>query len=128
MSGVEQCWVFAGAGCPALAVRVNQAGAVRCGLIRVGGHVVFGDRFADDPMPLFPFSRAAWLVVGVQEESLAQRAAAVLLGEQDQDAAVEQGRVLPASPGPVAGQGGVVRGRRAEDQTVPDDLRPAEPG
>jgi hypothetical protein len=64
--GVEQCWVFAGVGCPALAVRVDQAGVVRCGLVRVGGHVVFGDRFAGDPMPLLPFGGAAWLVVGVQ--------------------------------------------------------------
>ena len=90
--------------------------------------MVLGDRFAGDPMPLFPFSGAAWLVVGVQEKVLAESAAAVLLGEQDQDAAIEQGGVLPASPGPVVGLGGVVRRRRAEDQTVPDDLCPAEPG
>jgi hypothetical protein len=60
-------------------------------LSAVAGHVVFGDRFAGDPMPLFPFAGAGWLVVGVQEKVLAERAAAVLLGEQDQDAAVEQG-------------------------------------
>lgn len=95
---------------------------------RVGGHVVLGDRLAGDPMPLFPFSGAAWRVVGAQELSLAESAAAVLLGEQYQDAAVEQGWVLPAPPGPVGGQCGVVRRRRAEDQTVPDDLGPAEPG
>jgi hypothetical protein len=52
---------------------------------------------------------------------------ALLLGEQDQDAAVEQGLVLATSGGPVVGQGGVVRGRRAEDQAMPDDLRPAHP-
>ena len=90
--GVAERWVFAGVGCPALAVRVNEAGAVRCGLIRVGGHVVLGDHLAGDPMPLFPFSGAAWLVVGVREKPLTQSAAAVLLGEQDQDAAVEQTR------------------------------------
>jgi hypothetical protein len=43
---------------------------------------------------------AAWLVVGVQEEPLAQSAAAVPLGEQDEDAAVEQKWVLSAPPGP----------------------------
>jgi hypothetical protein len=57
----------------------------------VSGHVLLGDRLAGDPMPLFPFGGAAWLVVGVQEEPLAEGAAAFLLGEQDQDAAVEQG-------------------------------------
>jgi hypothetical protein len=49
VSGLERCWVFAGAGCPALAVRVAQAGVVRCGFARVGGHVLFGDRFAGGP-------------------------------------------------------------------------------
>ena len=67
VSGVEECWVVAGAGCPALAVRVNEAGVVRCGRVRMDGHVVLGDRFAGDPVPLFPFGGAAWLVVGVQE-------------------------------------------------------------
>jgi hypothetical protein len=71
VSGVEDCWFFVGAGCPALAVRVNEAGAVRCGPIPEGGHVVLGDRFAGDPMPLFPFGRGGWLVVGVQEKVLA---------------------------------------------------------
>src|SRR6266545_411383 len=109
-SGVEVCWFFLGAGCPALAVRVDQAGAVRCARVPLGGHVLLGDRLAGDPVPLFPLGGAGWLVVGVQE----------------QVPAVEQGSVLAASLGPVVGQGGVVRGRRAEDQTVSDDLCPAE--
>jgi hypothetical protein len=46
-------------------------------------------------------------VVGVQEKVLAESAAAVLLGEQDQDAAVEQRWILPAPPGPVVGLGEV---------------------
>jgi len=117
-SGVEECWFLRGAGGPALAVRVDKAGAVRCACARFGGHVVLGDRFAGDPVPLLPFGGAGWLVVGVQEQPCAERAAAFLLGEQDQDAAVEQGLVLAAPLGPVVGQGGVVRGRRAEDQTV----------
>ena len=57
-------------------------------------------------------------MVGVQEKVLAERAAAVLLGEQEQDAAVEQGWVLPASPGPVVGLSGVVRRRRTVDGAV----------
>src|SRR6266542_704951 len=125
-SGVEVCWFFLGAGCPALAVRVDQAGAVRCARVPLGGHVLLGDRLAGDPVPLFPLGGAGWLVVGVQEQVPAQGAASVLLGEQDQDAAVEQGSVLAASLGPVVGQGGVVRRRRAQDQTVSDDLCPAE--
>src|SRR5439155_22088050 len=67
VSGVERCWVLVCAGCPALAVRVNQAGVVRYGLVRVGDHVLLGDCRAGDPMPLFPLGRAAWLVMGVQE-------------------------------------------------------------
>jgi hypothetical protein len=116
------------AGCPAVAVRVGQAGAVRLGCVPIGGHVVLGDRLAGDPVPLFPFGGASWLVVGVQEEAPAEWAASFLLGEQNQDAAVEQGCVLAAPFGPVVGQSGVVRGRRAEDKTVPDDLCPAESG
>ena len=66
-----------------------------CGTLQIqsaseGGHVVLGDRSAGDSMPLFRFGGAAWLVVGGQEKVLAESAAAVLLGEQDQDAAVEQ--------------------------------------
>src|SRR3989440_8984391 len=125
-SGGEVCWFFLGAGCPALAVRVDQAGAVRCARVPLGGHVLLGDRLAGDPVPLFPLGGAGWVVVGVQEQVPGQGGASVLLGEQDQDAAVEQGSVLAASLGPVVGQGGVVRGRRAEDQTVSDDLCPAE--
>ena len=120
------CWFFRGAGCPALAVRVDQAGAARCARVPLGDHVLLGDRLAGDPVPPFPLGGAGWLVVGVQEQVPAQGAAAFLPGEQDQDAAVEQWCVLAAPLGPVAGQGGVVRGRRAEDQAMPDDLGPAE--
>jgi hypothetical protein len=66
VSGTEALG-FPGAGGPALAVRVDRAGVVRCGPVRVSGHVLLGDRLAGDPVPLFPFGRAAWLVVGVQE-------------------------------------------------------------
>jgi hypothetical protein len=71
-SGVEKCWFsLAGAGFPALAVGVDKAGAVRCGLVPAGGHVLLGDRFAGGAMPLFPFGGAVWLAVGVQEQVLA---------------------------------------------------------
>jgi len=45
-------------------------------------------------MPLLPFGRAAWLVVGVQEQSLAERAAAVLLGEQAPDTILVDAEVV----------------------------------
>src|SRR5512142_2830389 len=67
-SGVEECWFLRRAGGPALAVRVDKAGAVRCACARFGGHVLLGDRFAGDPMPLLPLGGAGWLVVGVQEQ------------------------------------------------------------
>jgi hypothetical protein len=45
--------------------------------------------FAGGAMPLFPFGGAVRLAVGVQEQASADCAAAVLLGEQVEHAAVE---------------------------------------
>jgi hypothetical protein len=67
-------------------------------------------------VPLFPFRGAAWLVVGVQEQTLAEVTAALLLGQQDQDAAVEQGLVL-AAWWPSSRSG---RGRQATPRHGPD--------
>src|SRR6266540_3917203 len=52
----------------------------------------------------------------------------VLLAEQPQDGQIDRRGYCLASPlGPVGGQGGVVGGRRAFDQVVPDDRCPGEP-
>ena len=116
-SGVEGCWFSAGAGCPALAVRVDEAGARPVWPCPVGGHVLLGDRFAGDPVPLFPLGGAVWLVVGVQEQVPAEGAASVLLGEQEQDAAVEQGLGSCRAAGPSSRSG---RGRPGTPRRGPD--------
>src|SRR6266508_2872319 len=115
--------------CPPIAARVEETllRLVRWVLSGVDDRL-FGDRLAGGPQPLLPFVRALWLVVGVQEEPGADRTAAVLLAEQSQDGQLDRRGCSLASPlGPVGGQGGVVGGRRAFDQVVPDDRCPGEP-
>ena len=109
-------------------MRVDEAGAVRSACARFGGHVLLGDRFAGDPVPLLPFGGAGWLVVGVQEQAVHSGQRPFCLASRIRTLRSSRGWFLPTSFGPVVGLGGVVRGRRAEDQTVSDDLRPAEPG
>jgi len=90
--------------------------------------VVVLDRLADDPQPLFPLGRALWLVVGVQQEFPAERAASTLRLQPAKGELVQRRRGLRASPfGPVLGEGRIVGRRRARDQSVPDDLGPYQP-
>src|SRR6266545_2598858 len=116
--------------CPPVAARVEETLfrlVVRWVLPGVDDRL-FGDRLAGGPQPLLPFVGALWLVVGVQEEPAADRTAAALLAEQPQDGQIDRRGYCLASPlGPVGGQGGVVGGRRAFDQVVPDDRCPGEP-
>jgi hypothetical protein len=69
-----------------------------------------------------------WFVVGVQEQSSAEWAAALLLDEQSQGGAVQSGWASAASLCPVLGQCRVVGGGVGVDQGVPDDLCPGELG
>src|SRR4029077_12645119 len=103
-------------------------GFVRRAGTRIDDDGLLADRSAGGLEPLFPLSGALRLAVSGQQEIPALRAASMLRPEQTQTGAV-QGRLVPAAPcGPVLGQGRVVRGRRAWNQLVPDDLRPAELG
>src|SRR4030088_1934377 len=56
----------------------------------------------------------------------AQWASCVLPGEQAQRVAIERGFDPPSPFSPVLGQRGVIRGRSALDQGVPDDVGPGE--
>ena len=73
------CWFPVGAGCPALAVGVNESGVVRRAACPMGDDVLSGDRLAGGAVPLFPFTGALWLTVGVQEQVPACRATSFLL-------------------------------------------------
>ena len=62
----------------AVAGGVNESGFVRLAC-PVGDDVLSGDRLAGGAVPLFPFTGALWLAVGVQEQVPAHRAASFLL-------------------------------------------------
>jgi hypothetical protein len=87
---------------------VYEVDPVRRGVVRVGGQVVSGDRFADAGEPVLPFLGAVWLASGVQEEVPAGWAATVLRFDHAQGAAVERGLMFASPFGPELGQGGVV--------------------
>ena len=64
-SGVQNRWVPARAGCPAVAGDVHEAGAARRFPRPASGQVVPGDRFAGGGEPLLPLTGAGWFPVGV---------------------------------------------------------------
>src|SRR2546421_4244661 len=101
-----------------------ETGLVRRACPPVGDDVLSGHRFAGGAMPLLPFLGAVGFAVGVQEQVVADRAAAVLAAEQAQGAGVERGCALAAPGGPVLGLGGVVGGRLTAEELVPDDGGP----
>src|SRR6266849_998897 len=102
--------VLCGRRLPALAVGVNETGVVRRAVRPAGDDVLPGHRLAGGAVPLFPLLRALWLAVGAQKQVPAHRAAAFLLVQQIQGAAVERWFALAAPFGPVAGLGGVIGG------------------
>src|SRR5712692_335883 len=127
-SGMQNCWVPACAGDPAVAGDVQEADSVRRVSRPVSDQVVLGDRFPGGGEPLFPLAWAAWLPVGVQQVVRAYRAAAFLRLDQAQGAVVQRG-LAPAAPvGPVCGESRVIRRRRSWHHEVPDDFRPGELG
>jgi hypothetical protein len=85
-----------------------------------------GDRLAGGRQPPFPLVRGLWPVVVGQERLPADRALTVLGCEEPPAGLVDrQGRLAPPF-GPGVGEGGVVRGRRAVDDLVSDDVGPGE--
>src|SRR2546430_10151656 len=68
-----------------------ETGLVRRACPPVGDDVLPGHRFAGGAMPLLPFLGAVGFAVGVQEQVVADRAAAVLAAEQAQGAGFERG-------------------------------------
>jgi len=76
------------------------------------GDRVFADRLARGGVPLLPFAGALELVVGMQQQSPAERAPAALAAQQVPGGRVhrEPGAAPPLVP--VPGEGGVVRGAR----------------
>ena len=99
---------------------------VRRAEVRHAGDRVLADRLARGGVPLLPFTRALRLVVGVQQQSPAERAPAALAAQQVPGGRVhrEPGAASPLVP--VPGEGGVVGGRPPGDHPVPDDFRPGE--
>src|SRR5436305_15089645 len=87
---------------------------------------VLADRLARGGVPLLPFFRALWLAVGVQQQTPAERAPAVLAAQQVPGGRVhrEPGAASPLLP--VPGEGGVIGRRPPGDHPVPDDFRPGE--
>ncbi len=101
---------------PGGAVGVYEAGSITGAGGWFAGDHLFGERFADHAEPLLPLLGGVRFAVGMQEVVPTDRTTSVLHAEQVHGA-VAQGRGLfPAAPvGPIPGQGGVVRGRRALD-------------
>src|ERR1700726_4227773 len=77
--------------------------------------------------PVFPCLWGLGSFVGGEESAVADRAATVLGLVEPQGGGADRHRCLAPSPGPVVAQGGVVRGRSAFDDSVPDDGGPGEP-
>src|SRR5712671_4217594 len=111
----------------AMSVHETERVVVRSAVPSRVSDLVFLDRFPDHPQPLFPFVRALRLVVGVQEQFPAERAAPVLRLEQAQGRLAEREWFPAAALVPVSGERGVVWRRRACHYLVPDDFRPDEP-
>ena len=107
--GVRSCW--AAGGVSPSACGVDQAGSL---IVReaLSG---LGDRLAVVLEPLLPLLGAGWLLVRGQECPSTGCAPAVLRLELTHHAALERGfwSCLAASPGPVFGQGRIVRRRRS---------------
>ena len=116
--------VFASAG------SVNKAGLVT---VRWVGSPVMDQVVRDYCLPgdlqppSFPLAGGFGWLIGGQQFVPAERASAVLPGEQAQRVAIQRG--FDASPpiGPVLGQGWVVRRRPTVDHDVPDDVGPGKP-
>src|SRR5437773_2499163 len=64
-SGMQDRWVPARAGRPAVAGDVHEAGAARRYPRPAGGQVVPGDRLAGGGEPLLPLTGAGWFPAGV---------------------------------------------------------------
>ena len=110
-----------------MAGSVYQVSFVRPGRPSVVGEIVSGDSSLDNSQPPpFPSGGRLWGLIGGQHMVAAQRAAAVLLGEQAQVVAVQCGFDLASPFDPVAGQVRVVGRRPARDQRVSDDGSPGE--
>lgn len=82
LTGGQKCRTATDAEGPATAaVSVHEAwngGFVRRAMVRFGADRVFAERQADGLKPLLPFIGVLWFVVGVQQESSAERAPTVL--------------------------------------------------
>jgi len=65
--------------------------------VRHGGDAPFPDRDQRDPHPLFPFGRALWLLIGVEQKPAAVGASAVLDTEKVSDRGAERWRRLLAA-------------------------------
>ena len=106
---MQRCWIPGLGGVPPLAVGVNETdGTSDVPLSRDrGDRAVSRDRLADDRSQCSHCVWALWLVVGVQQEVPAERAAAGLGLEKPQAERVQrQGCSCVAAFGPVVGQGG----------------------
>ncbi len=116
---------------PVRAIAVYESerdGCTRGAETRVSGDRLPADRFAGDLDPLFPFIGALWFLVSVQQQSPAERTAAVLRLKDAQPGLVQRGFAAASPFGPVPGQGRIVWRREALDHLVPDDGCPGELG
>src|SRR6266487_4923549 len=114
---------------PVRAIAVYESerdGCTRGAGTRVSGDRLSADRFAGDLDPLFPFIGGLWFLVGVQQQSPAERTAALLRLKDAQPGLVQRGFAAASPFGPVLGQGWIVWRRGALDHLVPDDGCPGE--
>ncbi|MGH2952370.1 MAG: hypothetical protein ACRDKX_10030, partial [Solirubrobacterales bacterium] len=113
LAGWQKRWTVVG-GVPPLTARVRKTQFFLVGWAAPGvGDRLLGDRLAGDFQPLFPFVGASRLIVGVEQESSADHAPALLRLQQTQVGPADRRFGCLALPpfGPVLGKGRVVRGR-----------------
>src|SRR5712664_447425 len=106
---------------------------VVCGLlawraeVHHGGDRLLAEGLPDGGVPLLPLALVVRLVAGVEQQSPAEGAPAVLAAQQVPGRWADRRADALAALGPVSGQGGVIGRCPPGDQGVPDDLRPGEP-
>ena len=82
--------------------------AARRAVSRIRDNCSLAHRLAGDLDPRLPFLRGLWFLVGVQQQSPAERTAAMLRLQQAQPGPVQRGFAAAAPLGPVLGQRRVI--------------------
>src|SRR5205814_2880541 len=99
---------------------------VRRAEVHHAGDRVLADRLARSGVPLLPVLRVLRRVLGVQEQSPAERAPAALAAQQVPGGRIDREPGAAAPLIPVSGPGGVIGRCPPGDHAVPDDLGPGE--